>query len=191
MNHFTTPGQTAEPTGRALVVYESMFGNTAALARAVRQGLEDYGFDVDVVDVGEAPPVDELAIDLLVLGAPTHAFSLSHRTTREDAVRQGASPDQVEVGLREWLAGAQEDATRSSMALAFFDSRARAARRLPGSAAHKASRLARDAGFPRQLGTESFYVDAVNGPLLPGELDRASAWGRQVAAHLSMRSRVG
>jgi len=190
MSQPTLPNHTPEPTGRALVVYESMFGNTAALAGAVRQGLEDSGFAVDVVDVGDAPPVDELAIDLLVLGAPTHAFSLSRRTTREDAVRQGASPDHVEVGVREWLTGAQRNASRSSVPLAFFDSRARAARRLPGSAAHKASRLARDAGFPRQLGTESFYVDDVNGPLLPGELDRARAWGRQVAAHLSLRSRV-
>ncbi len=190
MNHLTMPEQAAEPTGRALVVYESMFGNTADLARAVGRGLEDYGYETDVLNVVDAPTADELAIDLLVLGAPTHAFSLSHRTTREDAVRQGAPAGCVEVGLREWLARVQPQVTRSSVPVTCFDSRARLARHLPGSAAHKASRLAREAGFHRQLGTESFYVDAVTGPLLPGETDRARAWGRQVAAHLSMRSRV-
>jgi len=191
MNQLTPLEQQPEPTGRALVIYESMFGNTAALARAVGQGLESYGFDVDVLNVGDAPPADELAIDLLVLGAPTHAFSLSHRNTREDAVRQGAPAECVAVGIREWLARAETNATRSFIPVAFFDSRSRVARHLPGSAAHKASRLAREAGFPRQLGTESFYVDAVSGPLLPGEGDRARAWGRQVVAQLSVRSCVG
>jgi len=185
-----TPEHRVEPTGRALVIYESMFGNTAALARAVGRGLEDYGVDVDVVDVCDAPPADELAIDLLVLGAPTHAFSLSHRSTREDAVRQGAPADRAAAGLREWIASADANPLDGIVPVAFFDSRASAVRRLPGSAAHKASRLARDAGFQRQLGTESFYVDAVNGPLLPGEDVRARAWGRQVAAHISMRSRA-
>jgi hypothetical protein len=185
------PSRRTEPTGRALVIYESMFGNTAALARAVARGLEDYGVDVDVADVAAAPHPDEVAIDLLVLGAPTHAFSLSHRRTREDAVRQGAPADRAEVGLREWIADTRAHPHDSLVPVACFDSRATVVRRLPGSAAHKASRLAREAGFRRQLGTESFYVDDVNGPLLPGEDDRARAWGRQLAAHLSMHSRVG
>lgn len=179
-----------EPTRRALVIYESMFGNTAALAHAVGRGLEDYGFAVDVVDVGDAPPAEGLDVDLLVLGAPTHAFSLSHRRTREDAVRQGAPSDRAEAGLREWIAGARVNPRDSLVPVAFFDSRAGAVRRLPGSAAHKATRLARAAGLRRQLGTESFYVDDVDGPLLPGEENRARAWGRQVAAQSSAHSRV-
>jgi hypothetical protein len=186
-----SPERRVEPTGRAVVIYESMFGNTAALARAVGRGLEDYGFAVDVTDVGAAPPADELATDLLVLGAPTHAFSLSHRRTREDAVRQGAPSDRAEAGLREWIAGARVNPRDSLVPVAFFDSRAGAVRRLPGSAAHKATRLARAAGFRRQLGTESFYVHDVDGPLLPGEENRARAWGRQVAAQSRARSRVG
>jgi hypothetical protein len=32
---------------------------------------------------------------------------------------------------------------------------------------------------------ESFYVDDVDGPLLDGEVDRARAWGRQLAASMA------
>lgn len=87
----------------ALVVVESMFGNTEHLARAVADGLRDAGVDAAVVDVSAAPVDLSADLDLLVLGAPTHAFSLSRPSTRADAVRQGASPERAATGMREWL----------------------------------------------------------------------------------------
>ena len=61
---------------RALVVYESMFGNTRELAAAIAEGLAARGAGVELVDAESAP--GELAdrFDLLVAGAPTHAFGL-------------------------------------------------------------------------------------------------------------------
>jgi flavorubredoxin len=72
---------------RALVVFESMFGNTEAIAHAVADGLRST-MDVDVVEVGAAPasPADD--VDLLVVGGPTHAFGLTRPSTRQDAARQ-------------------------------------------------------------------------------------------------------
>ncbi len=60
---------------RALVVYESMFGNTEAVARAVAGGLSG-SMEVEVYEVSRAPSPVTGPIDLLVVGGPTHAFSL-------------------------------------------------------------------------------------------------------------------
>ena len=80
-----------------------MFGNTEQVGRAVAGGLADGGVDAVVVDVAAAPVDLPAGLDLVVLGAPTHAFSLSRPSTRADAVRQGASPERAASGLREWL----------------------------------------------------------------------------------------
>jgi flavodoxin len=63
--------------GKALVVYDSVYGNTEKVARALAKGLEDDGVDVDCVRV-DAVKFDELSgYDLLVVGSPVHAWSAS------------------------------------------------------------------------------------------------------------------
>lgn len=85
----------------ALVVVESMWGNTRAVGDAVRRGLGGDAVIVDVSDVPSALPED---VDLLVAGGPTHAFSMSRSTTRHDAVERGAGKAHEVTGIREWLA---------------------------------------------------------------------------------------
>src|SRR5688500_3044702 len=86
---------------KALIVYESMFGNTKEVARAIADGLDD-AFEVRLAEVSGMPPADD--VDLLIVGAPTHAFGLSRPETRQDAGRQAAvSADALVVGLREYL----------------------------------------------------------------------------------------
>lgn len=160
-----------------------MFGNTAAVAEMIAQELTSGGWAVDLRQVAAAPRALEPGCDLLVLGAPTHAFSLSRASTRADAVRQGAAPaDGGASGLREWLA--RVSGTPSARAVAVFDTRATSVRHLPGSAARKAARLARTAHLGPAAGTESFYVDDVKGPLVEGELERARAWARTLSAQV-------
>ncbi len=176
--------QTSQPEparGRALVIHESMFGNTSAVADAVAGALHQAGFTVEVVPISSAPPAAELDVDLVLLGAPTHALSLSRASTREDAVRRGAPAERAATGLREWLADARNHPPTSTTAAAVFDTRAAGARPLPGSAARKAARLARAAGFRPVLPTHSSYVEDVSGPLLDGELDRARDWASEIA----------
>ena len=73
----------------------------------------------DVATASVDLPAD---LDLLVVGAPTHAFSLSRPSTRADAVRQGAPPERATAGLREWLTAAPpQDARR--LPVAVFDTR--------------------------------------------------------------------
>jgi hypothetical protein len=161
---------------KALVIYESLFGNTAEVAQAIAESLAG-SFDVTVADVHDMPPVD--GVDLLVVGAPTHAFGLSRPSTRADAVKQGTvRPGAQERGLREYLDTAPN---LSGAAVAAFDTKVRM-RFMPGSAARKALRRLRDLGCRPVHPAESFYVAGTTGPLLDGELDRARQWAGAVAA---------
>ena len=156
---------------RALVVYESMFGNTQSVASAAADALRSSGCEVTLTEVGSAP-TDLSGIDLLLVGGPTHAFGMTRESTRADAVKQGAtaSPD---TGIREWL-----DALRAPVATvrcAAFDTRVRPPR-VPGSAARAADRRLRKLGLLVVAPAASFWVAGTKGPLQDGELDRVRAW---------------
>ena len=164
-------------TTRALVVYESMFGNTADVAREVAAGLASGG-SVDLVEVGDASSPPDEAYDLVVVGGPTHGFSMSRPSTREDARRQGAH-GAINRGVREWMDDLATGPHHPR--LASFDTRVSKVRRLPGSAARRADRIARRLGYRPACPPESFYVADVSGPLVDGERDRARAWGAHLA----------
>jgi hypothetical protein len=174
-----------QPMIRALVAYESMFGNTERVARAVAAGLRLEGLDATVLDVSHAEPVDLDDIDLLVVGAPTHAFSLSRPATRADAVRQGARDAAVAVGVREWL-GALPETGRRPLAAA-FDTRASKVRYLPASASRRAARMLAERGHHLVCPPIGFLVHDVAGPLESREVDRAIAWSRRVALEAQHR----
>jgi hypothetical protein len=166
----------------ALVVFESMFGNTQAVAGAIADGLASH-MTVDVVDVGSAPTTVGDAVDLLVVGGPTHAFGLSRGRTRADAARR-AGPRLVPtgIGLREWLAAVRNGSP--DIAAVAFDTRI-GSPRVPGSAARAARRRLRRLGFRIIRPAESFYVEGTPGPLLNGETDRAQRWGETLASALT------
>lgn len=171
---------------KALVVYESMFGNTEQIAHAVANGLSDR-MTVETQEVSQARSETADLLDLIVIGGPTHAFSMTRQQTREDAVRQGAHPASTTRGIREWLEYLRPDP--HSELVATFDTRVDKVRHLPGSAAKKAAKVSHKLGYPAAAKPESFYVHDVSGPLLEGELDRARAWGRQLGAEAARRPR--
>lgn len=163
---------------RALVVYESMWGNTSQVAEAIAHGLSG-SMAVDLAEVHVAPKLPGAEVDLVVAGGPTHAFSMTRENTRADAVRQGASRPPFDLGLREWLEALPSG--HHEQVIATFDTRVDKVRHLPGSAAKGAAKVARRHGFHEAAHHESFYVQDTQGPLLAGELDRAAAWGRRLA----------
>jgi hypothetical protein len=158
---------------KSIVVYESMFGNTESVARAIGEGLRRCG-DVELVEVGEATS-SVGPVDLLVVGGPTHVLGMSRESTRADAQRQAGDTAVVSQrrGVREWAAELEGGRVGS---LATFDTKARKARRLPGCA-RGVAKVLRRRGYRLAVPAESFLVEDVRGPLLDGELDRASRWG--------------
>jgi hypothetical protein len=167
---------------RALVVYESMYGNTHAIADHIGEGLRSR-FDVTVLPVAAVSAEQVRAADLLVVGGPTHAHGLSTEATRraaaEAAGKDGLSrdPSATGSGLRDWLAGIPAG---SAGGAAVFDTRLRAPAVFTGAASRGTGRRLGRAGYELVAPPESFFVDRRN-RLLDGEAERASAWGSAVA----------
>lgn len=161
---------------KALVVYESFGGNTKAVAEAISEGLARHHLDTEVVGVDIAPPLQKIRVDLLVAGAPTHAFGLSGEDTSGDAHRHEG--DLLPSGMRGWL-----DSGPASLLAATFDTHVRHPN-LPGHAGHQAAKKLRRLGCRILAKPESFDVDSQDGPLLAGELDRARSWGDTLARRL-------
>lgn len=173
----------------ATVVYESMYGNTKQVAEAVAAVLGCPALPVREVTLGsharEAP--------FVVLGAPTHAWSMSRPQTRQAAAEAAAKPDSgvtlqphaTDLGMREWLADQLRLGTQFG-SLALFDTRLKVPRVISGSAAHTMAQRLRRAGVELILPAQSFFVDKQN-HLLPGELERAGRWAMQLVDQFAPR----
>ena len=118
-------------------------------------------------------------MDLLVVGGPTHAFSMTREATRRDALSQAHVTDEARAdrGIREWIAAAAPD---PSVRVVTFDTRVKKAF-IPGSAAKSAAKALAHHGFEQAERGETFWVEDTPGPLKPGEVERARAWGRSLA----------
>ena len=162
---------------RALIVYESLWGNTEGVARAIAEQLQT-AMTVEVVDA-DAAPTNIDGFDLVLVGGPTHAFSMSRPTTRENAVLQHGAPWAPARGIREWL-GVLEHAPHGTKA-ATFDTRV-VTPRLPGSAAKKAMKRLVALGYRSLAKPETFGVHGYDGPVADGERERARGWGAELAA---------
>lgn len=159
----------------ALVVYESMYGNTRAIAEAIGTGI---GADTRVVEVGELTGrAEAIEADLLVVGGPTHAFGMSRESTRADARKDAPGGSVIsETGIREWLA---ELTLPAGTRVATFDTKV-AKPNLPGSAAKAALKQLRRLGGRPVADPRSFRVAGKTG-LLDGETEAARAWGTELA----------
>jgi hypothetical protein len=175
------------PPLRALVVYESMFGNTEKVAGAITHGLQLEDVDCGLVEAGSAPATLPEDLDLLVVGGPTHGFSMSRASTRAEAVQKGAPAERVAVGIREWLEAVALDPDRRPL-VATFDTRVTKVRWIPRAAGTSAARVARRRGLETVTRPVGFLVDEVRGPLLEHELERAVAWGRRLGTELANRA---
>jgi flavodoxin len=142
-----------------LVIYDSTYGNTGKIAQAIADVAAEHG-PVRSMRVAKVQSSDLDDVDLLVLGCPTH----KHRPT--DAVQAF-----LECVSRRSLRG---------ISAAVFDTRYRKHRLLTGSAARRLARSLRQAGASLVSPPQSFFVASREGPLEPGELERAAAWGREV-----------
>jgi hypothetical protein len=180
---FKEASKQGEVRMKARVIYESLFGNTKAIAEAVAEGLSE-AFDTETLEVGMAGNMVD-GIDLLVVGGPTHVFSMSRPATRkggrEQAAKLGMRPVSDGIGIREWLDGLVGGQRRMAAA---FDTGAGRLGILPAGSAAKAeaTRLQR-LGY-RVIDRPQQFLIMMEGnvtSLKPGELDRARKWGRDLA----------
>jgi hypothetical protein len=157
----------------AIVVYESVWGNTAAVARAIAEGL---GPDADFYPTDGVPP-DRLArADLIVAGSPVFGFSLPTESMRENILRgetDGPPPDLSHPSLRSWL----DSLPQGRGHCAAFETRIWWS---PRGATGSIEKKLAARGYPRLVKAEKFIVRDKCGPLRDGELERARAWGRQL-----------
>jgi flavodoxin-like protein len=167
---------------KAVIVYESIWGNTRQVAEAVADGLREAA-EVAVHPVAETPPGELETADLLVVGGPTHAHGMasrwSHKAALEDKKQpaERLEPNAEGPALRDWF---QELGKAAGARGAAFDTRIGKPKALTGSAAKGIAQRLRRHGYTL-LGEESFIVEDTAGPLREGELDRARAWGKDLA----------
>ncbi|GAB3043837.1 flavodoxin family protein [Parafrigoribacterium mesophilum] len=171
----------------AIVVYESMYGNTRHVAEAIGRGLDVSG-TVRVVPISMAGEIEPSDYDLIVVGGPTHVHGMSRESTRQAAEEAAMAsdgnlamePDSTSEGVREWL-GSRSGMTGRAAA---FDTRLDAVPLLTGRASKGIAKLLRSGGFTLVAEPESFLVDK-DTRLLEGEEERAQAWGESLAAKVS------
>jgi flavodoxin len=151
----------------ALVVFESFFGNTEMVARAI---ADELGAPVTAraLRVGELEPHHLQDVDLLVVGSATRAFRPSPGTQawlkslppgKLDGVRVAAFDTRVDV------------AQVGNRFLTFMV-------RLFGYAAEPIEKALVRAGGEVAGPAAGFIVEDKEGPLREGETDRARAWAR-------------
>jgi flavorubredoxin len=160
---------------KAIVVYESHWGNTAQVARAVAAGI---GPEARALTTTEATPEIVASADLLVAGAPVMAFGLPSDTMLRNAAADRKAPAPADVShpsLRRWL----DRLPHGHGQVAAFDTRISWSPR--GATGTIESKL-RQAGYTKLARGEKFVVKSAYGPLREGELDRAREWGGELAA---------
>jgi hypothetical protein len=166
---------------RALVIYESVFGDARAIAHAIADGLS-ASTPVNVLAAAEAPAQLGPDVGLLVVGGPNHAFGMPRPSTRQGAVKQhGADIHDTGTGLHEWLETVRVPG--SGMPAAAFDTRAGGHPMLTrmDHAARTEEKLLGKLGATVIAPAEHFVVADTKGPLLDGEEDRARRWGQTLA----------
>ena len=183
---------------RALVIYESMYGNTHTVAEHIGTGLAaEGGVTVEVVPVGDATAERLAAADLVVVGGPTHIHGMTTEMSRHQAVSDETlaheeekghhlevDPDAEGPGLRDWFDGMEKGQATFAAA---FDTRMHGPAALTGHAGKGITKRLRRHGFTVVAAPESFLVDHDNA-LDPDEVDHAERWGREVMASATRRT---
>ncbi len=157
---------------KALVAYDSAYGNTEQIARAIGRALGSEQ-DVETLRVGDVTPQKLEGISVLVVGSPTQKFS---PTAATNALLKRIPKDGLRgVKVAAFDTRITEAEVERIKILAFFV-------KIFGYAAEPIAGKLQKKGGELAIAPEGFYVGGTEGPLLDGELERAAAWARKIAA---------
>ena len=144
---------------KTLVVYDSLYGNTRAIAEAIGAAIPG---DVEVMPVNEVTSSGLEAYDLLIVGAPTHGAGPS------PAVK--GFLDQVQALALAGIDVAGFDTRMTNRLITMF-----------GCAAPKIANALKNKGGTLVGSPGGFYVSGGKGPLKEGEVERAARWAKELA----------
>lgn len=154
---------------KALVVYDSFFGNTEKVAKAIGEAFEPQT-QVEVVRVSEVKPEQLEGVELLVVGSPTRQFKASEATV---AFLNSLPPNGLK-GVKAAAFDTRIDMNKQKSWLV----------RLIGKffryAAEQIGTALEKNGGKLALPPEGFFVEDTEGPLREGELERAAAWAKSM-----------
>jgi flavodoxin len=157
---------------KALVIYDSVFGNTGKIAQAIGNALGSQE-DVEIVRVSDVKPEQLTGLTLLIVGSPTRQFRPTGATTSflKSIPKGGLKGVKVAAFDTRFTLSEIENVR----ILAFFV-------RIFGYAAKPIADRLEKKGGELVIPPEGFYVGDTEGPLLEGELERAANWAKQIIA---------
>jgi flavodoxin I len=145
---------------KALIVYDSVYGNTEKIARAIAEAIAPSG-EVKVVQAGEASPSELESIDLLIVGSPTHGG-------RPTPPVQDLLNKVPKFSLQGINVAAFDTRITTKLVKVF----GYAAGRIAGNLKKKGGTLV--------ASPVGFFVAGGQGPLKEGELERAAGWAKAI-----------
>lgn len=150
---------------KVTIVYDSIFGNTAKVAKAVAIALKDLA-TVRLLTVQEARDASLADTDLLIVGSPTRGFRPTPSISEyvEGLGTLGTGKSAAVFDTRMDLETIQPPPLRWVVEAGGY-----AATRVASSLGHH--------GFAVKADTPGFLVTGTEGPLKEHELERAAAWG--------------
>ncbi len=151
---------------KALIIYDSVFGNTEEVARSIGSAL---GADVPVINVRKATADQLKELDLLVVGSPTRSFS----TTPEMLQFLQSIPSEGLKGLKT----AAFDTRIDVKDVPFFF---RGIVNKGGYAAPLIAKFLEEKGAIALVPPQAFFVKDREGPMKTGELERAAEWAKSL-----------
>ena len=147
---------------KILIIYDSQYGNTEQIAKAIAGGLGTAG-DLRLLKVGETSPADVTDVNLLIVGSPT----------------QGSKSTPA---IQEFINKLPKDNLKDVKIVAFDTRMTNPIIRMFGYAAPKIAKTLEGIGATQLVPPEGFWVKSGKGPLKEGELERASKWAVSIAA---------
>ena len=154
-----------------LIVYDSVFGNTEKIARAIGASLYTQG-NVETLPVSQVTTEKMPGLDFLIVGSPTRSL----RPTEAVAKFLNQLP-------KDHLSGVRVAAFDTRLVLELINSAA--LRFIVGKGGYAASTIARSLekkGGKLFAPPEGFLVNGEKGPLKDGELERAADWAKPIMA---------